>query len=351
MKNPGALLLAAAMTAAFLLCPAESAQGVRDGLALASGQALPALFPFFVASGLLTRTGAADALARLLARPLALLYGLPPAAAPAVALGLVGGYPVGAATVADLLKAGAINRGDAARTVSFCNCASPAFCVGLGGLALFGSVRIGWMLYLFHALAALLAGLFTARERAAKPAPMHRKAAQSESFASSLCGATQGAAQTALTVTAFIVLFSILLRLLEPVFGTMPGGAALSGLLELTCGLDRLRESTLPPALLLPTVSLLLGFGGLSVHCQARALLAPYSLDLRRFTLGKVLHGLFAAGLTLAWCLLSPPSLPAMAPLAPSDTPAPIPALIAAWALLFIGLFPIWGGKKSDDAL
>ncbi|MDY3617523.1 nucleoside recognition domain-containing protein [Agathobaculum sp.] len=351
MKNPGALLLAAAMTAAFLLCPAESAQGVRDGLALAAGQALPALFPFFVASGLLTRTGAADMIARLLARPLALLYGLPPAAAPAVALGLVGGYPVGAATVADLLKTGAISRDDAARTVSFCNCASPAFCVGLCGLALFGSARAGWMLYFFHALAALLAGLFVARGRTDRSGALRPAAKPSEGFAAALCGATQSAAQTALTVTAFIVLFSILLRLLHPILETVPGGAAFSGLLELTCGLDHLRGSALPSAVLLPIVSLLLGFGGLSVHCQARALLAPYSLDMRRFTLGKALHGLFAAGMTLAWCLLSPSSVPAMVSLVPSDPPAPIPALIAAWALLFIGLFPNWGGKKSDDAL
>ena len=51
------LFLSLVLFAAFLLCPAACADGVRDGLTLAARAALPALFPFFVAGGLLVRTG------------------------------------------------------------------------------------------------------------------------------------------------------------------------------------------------------------------------------------------------------------------------------------------------------
>ena len=40
------LFLSLALFAAFLLCPAACADGVREGLSLAAVQALPALFPF-----------------------------------------------------------------------------------------------------------------------------------------------------------------------------------------------------------------------------------------------------------------------------------------------------------------
>ena len=49
------LFLSLALFAAFLLCPTACADGVREGLSLAAVQALPALFPFFVVSGLLVR--------------------------------------------------------------------------------------------------------------------------------------------------------------------------------------------------------------------------------------------------------------------------------------------------------
>ena len=74
------LFLSLALFAAFLLCPTACADGVREGLSLAAVQALPALFPFFVVSGLLVRCDTAR-LSPLLAKPLARLYGLPPEAA------------------------------------------------------------------------------------------------------------------------------------------------------------------------------------------------------------------------------------------------------------------------------
>lgn len=140
------LFLSLALFAAFLLCPTACADGVREGLSLAAVQALPALFPFFVVSGLLVRCDTAR-LSPLLAKPLARLYGLPPEAAPALVLGLIGGYPVGAATACALLDEGVLSREAAERVNRFCNCASPGFCIGLVGLGVFGSAQAGAMLY------------------------------------------------------------------------------------------------------------------------------------------------------------------------------------------------------------
>lgn len=57
-----------------LLFPGPCAEGVRRGLALAAGSALPALFPFFVAGELLTASHADRALSRLLAPLLRRIY-------------------------------------------------------------------------------------------------------------------------------------------------------------------------------------------------------------------------------------------------------------------------------------
>ena len=89
-----------------LLFPGPCAEGVRRGLALAAGSALPALFPFFVAGELLTVSHADRALSRLLAPLLRRIYALPQAGAAPVVLGLTGGYPVGAAVCASLLREG-----------------------------------------------------------------------------------------------------------------------------------------------------------------------------------------------------------------------------------------------------
>lgn len=339
------LFLSLALFAAFLLCPAACAEGVRDGLSLAAGRALPALVPCFLASGLLVRTGFAETFGRLLARPLARLYRLPPAAASAVLLGLTGGYPVGAATAAELLEQGALRREEAARVNLFCNCASPGFCIGLVGLGVFGSARTGAVLYGIHALSALLAGLLTARDGSPQRLPpngMLPVRAPREGFAAAFCTAVQQAAATSLTVTAFLTVFSILLRLLAPI----PYGQALAGVIELTNGLDWLTALPLSRGALVTLSSFLLGFGGLAVHFQVRALAAPQDLPMAGFTAAKLLHGAIAALLTALVFRLSPAALAVFAPAGPSARgwPAAAAALSA-----FVLLFAIWGGKRAKN--
>ena len=343
------LFLSLALFAAFLLCPAACAEGVHDGLSLAAGRALPALVPFFLASGLLVRTGFAETFGRLLARPLARLYRLPPAAASAVLLGLTGGYPVGAATAAALLEQGALSREEAARVNLFCNCASPGFCIGLVGLGVFGSARTGAVLYGIHALSALLAGLLTARGGSPQPLPQTAAPpvrAPREGFAAAFCTAVQQAAATSLTVTAFLTVFSILLRLLAPVLAPIPYGQALAGVIELTNGLNRLTALPLSRGGLVTLASFLLGFGGLAVHFQVRALAAPQDLPMAGFTAAKLLHGAIAALLTALVFRLSPAALAVFAPAAPSARgwPAAAAALSA-----FVLLFAIWGGKRAKN--
>ena len=343
------LFLSLALFAAFLLCPAACAEGVHDGLSLAAGRALPALVPFFLASGLLVRTDFAETFGRLLARPLARLYRLPPAAASAVLLGLTGGYPVGAATAAALLEQGALRREEAARVNLFCNCASPGFCIGLVGLGVFGSARTGAVLYGIHALSALLAGLLTARDGSPQRLPpngMLPVCAPREGFAAAFCAAVQQAAATSLTVTAFLTVFSILLQLLAPVLAPIPYGQALAGVIELTNGLDWLTALPLSRGGLVTLASFLLGFGGLAVHFQVRALAAPQDLLMAGFTAAKLLHGAIAALLTALVFRLSPAALAVFAPAAPSARgwPAAAAALSA-----FVLLFAIWGGKRAKN--
>ncbi|MGO5029297.1 hypothetical protein [Candidatus Agathobaculum pullicola] len=345
------LFLSLALFAAFLLFPAACANGVRDGLSLAAGQALPALFPFFLASGLLVRSGLAQALTRPAARPLAWLYRLPPSAAPAVILGLTGGYPVGTATTADLLRQGALSRDTAARVNAFCNCASPGFCIGLAGLGIFGSAQTGAMLYGIHILTALLTGLLVARP--AQPTvedtvPYTPDTMPRQSFSAIFCAAVQQAAATALTVTAFLTVFCVLLRLVQPVLSHVPYGTAFSGILELTSGLDVLRALPLPDSVKLTLASFLLGFGGLAVQFQARALADPVGLPMRGFAACKLLHGAMAAALTALLTRLSPTALPAFAPV---DKALQQRHYSAFFLILLLMLFTIWSGKKAKNKI
>ncbi len=345
------LLVSLALFLAFLICPAACAEGVRKGLSLAAADALPALFPFFVASALLVRSGLADRLAIIAARPLSVMYGLPPAAAPAVILGLTGGYPVGAATAAELANQGTLTPRDAARVNLFCNCASPGFCIGLVGLGVFGNARTGAVLYAIHISAALLTGLFIARSRQTLPALRTASQSSDMDFPSAFCGAVQQSAGTAITVTAFLTVFSILLELLRPLLDVLPFGYAFTGLLELTNGLSVLPSLTLPTGTKLTLTSFLMGFGGLAVHFQVRAITSPSGLPTGHFTTAKLLHGAIAATLTAMLFRMSPEALEAFAPIS-QNTPVLVHfGGMATVVIILLSSFAIWAGKRAGNRL
>ena len=93
-------------------------------------------------------------------------------------------------------------------------------------------------------------------------------------------------------------MFSILLRLLSPVFALLPYGNVLDGMIELTNGLDELAVLPLPRRARLTLASFLLGFGGLAVQFQVRALAEAHDLPVRGLFAAKLLHGTLAAVLT-----------------------------------------------------
>ncbi len=110
-------------------------------------------------AGMLVRLGFGQWLAPYMAGLTAPLFRLPGCAGSALLLGLVGGYPIGARTAAELYVSGALTRQEAERLLTFCNNSNPVFLVSVLGSGVFGSVRTGLWLWLIHVCSALLAGL------------------------------------------------------------------------------------------------------------------------------------------------------------------------------------------------
>ena len=270
------------------------AAGVRASsgaaLALCARSVIPALFPFLVVSSALVSLGFGALTAPYLAGLMEPLFRVPGAASAALILGLVGGYPVGAKTAADLYRTGLATREEAERLLSFCNNSNPVFLISVLGVGVFGSVRTGVWLWLIHVLSALLTGLVfrgsgksPARQTLSRP-----PAFQAVGLAPALVGAVRSSLTGMLSVCAFVVFFYVLVRPLADLGG--PIGTVLVGLMELF---------SLTPLLTPDTFGFLLaagasGWGGLCVLCQTLAVLEDSGLHTRNCILGKAVQGLIS---------------------------------------------------------
>ena len=230
-------------------------------LTLCAGTVIPALFPFMVVTGLLVRLGFGQWLAPDMAGLMASLFRLPGCAGSALLLGLVGGYPSGAKTAADLYREKLVSREEAERLLAFCNNSNPVFLISVLGVGVFGSVRAGVWLRLIHVLSALLTGLvFRGSGKSASRQELTRRPPfRAVSFAEAFTGAVRSSLAGILSVCAFVVFFYVLAQPLTAMGGRL--GAVLVAALELF---------SLTPLLTADAFGFLLaaaaaGWGGISV--------------------------------------------------------------------------------------
>ena len=322
----GALLCA---VLALVRWPSEGVAAAKDGLTLCANVIIPSLFPFFVLSALVVELGMSRYLGRLLERLMVPLFRVGGACSSALALGFVGGYPVGARTAIALYQNGQCSKTEAERLLAFCNNSGPAFILGVVGAGVFSSSRAGLLLYLTHIAASLIVGVIF---RFYKPdeGPGTGAAAprfQAVSFPSAFTRSVTGAMTSTLNICAFVLFFTVAIRMLF-LSGLMdraadlvtalltPAGMSrswaqrlLTGLLEVSSGVTALSGEG-SDAGRLSMAAFMLGWAGLSVHCQVLAFLGDCGLSMRTYFVGKLLHGGISAGLTALLLRLFPLAAP-----------------------------------------
>lgn len=305
----GSALLSAAFLLLITADPKAAATAVKDGFVLCTELILPSLLPFFFAAGIINFLGIPELMAKVFGKTLKRLFGLSPYAATPLIIGFLGGYPIGAATLAELCRDGYITPEEAEKLLPICNNTGPAFIIGAVGAGIFGSVRLGVLLYGVHILAALsLAFLFRTKNSSPPPEvlPIH---VEEHNPASALVNSVRSAVEKSLNICAFVLFFCVLAAVLEEL-GLVSSAALLlnrmtsleigfcrsliSGIMELGGGIASM--STLQPtALNYALASFILGFGSLSVHCQTLSVVSDAKIKCARHFTGRILHGLISA--------------------------------------------------------
>lgn len=314
------MLLPAALSVFVLVIRSSPAagDGARWGLRLFCELLLPSLLPCFALSGFLTRMG----LPEVLEKPCGKIMGFfsqSGAVAAALLNGLLGGYPLGAATLAQLYESGRITKEDAESALSFCDNTGPAFALAALGSGALGSEALGLLLYGVQIFTALLIGLlFRCRNRKKPDTSPAKSQTELPGFAAALTDSVKSSMSSMLNVGAFVIFFAALLFVAdqEGLFTLLslpllrwtrlePGAcrSLLWSFFELSGTVGLLKELPLSPVSL-SIASFALSWGGLCVHLQSTALTAAVGLRNRKRLCGKLLQGILAAVIAYALGLM-----------------------------------------------
>lgn len=273
--------------------------GAVAGVELCIRTVIPSLFPFLLLSvmvtgSLLTITGPG-------LRPIGRLCRIPAGAEGLLAVGLLGGYPVGAQCVTQAFREGRISRETAWRMLGFCSNAGPAFLFGMISGA-FTTPYTVWFLWGIHILSAILTGILL-------PGGDRKSILRQSSSPLSPAAALEQSLKTMGSICGWVIIFRVLLAFLQRwVLWLLPTDSVIfiSGILELTNGCCALPQLSSEPMRFV-VASLFLAFGGLCVWLQTVSVTG--SLGTGFYFPGKLLQA--AISLTLA-CVAVPILYPGM---------------------------------------
>lgn len=295
-QNLRTALSAAAAMLVLILDGRTALSGASDGISICLNTLIPSLFPFFLLSILLTGSLSGQEIPILY--PVAKLCRIPKGAESLLAIGLVGGYPVGAQNVALLHRAGQLSDDQASRMIAFCNNAGPSFIFGILG-CMFSSPVIPWVLWAIHIGSALLVGMMLPGERSSTSvSSFPRKICLTDALAKSL--------RTMGLVCGWVVLMRMTIAFLQRWFLWMlplSMQIAAGGILELANGCIQL-DCISCEGLRFILASAFLALGGICVMLQTASVASGISMSL--YFPGKLLQGVISVLLSCAVQYLFP---------------------------------------------
>jgi len=346
MKKSLLPVLAVLFIAALIIYPDTAVSSASKGIKLWLEVVFPSLFPFFVASQLLSKSGILSLFGIILEPVMRPVFNVPGCGSFALAMGIVSGYPVGASITSDLRKQDMITRIEAERLLTFTNNSGPLFIMGAVAVGMFNQPSLGYLLYICHIAACLSVGFIfrfykknnsirhKAKSQMANKIKIElKKLRNADMNPWTLFGdCIKNSVMLILTIGGFIIFFSVLInimikcgltgtvsRMVPDFIGTgVPGPKVVEGVLcgifEITTGANLLSSSSSGLILKLCCASLIIGWAGFSVHTQVISIVSSTDISIKPYLAGKALQGIIACLYTCIGYFLFSSRFPTEAP-------------------------------------
>lgn len=261
------------------------------GIVLCGKIIIPTLYPFtfcvlfIINSGMLNKLKFADKITHK-------IFGMPFSLFTVFILSLIGGYPLGA----KLISSTGINKSTAKTMLMFCVNAGPAFIITAVGVGVFGSARIGVLLFICHIIPSFVLALLSKKKLQFSKVNLKKPLNITDNFVIS----ASSAAEALITICSFVILYSIICAYIN----TLPFLKQAGVLLEVTNGINMTQN--------ILVIAFLLGFGGICIWCQIMAICRSFKPNILKFALYRIFHGLLSAVLTYFALKILKIALPAL---------------------------------------
>lgn len=325
-------LSALLLTMAMVLYPKEAFEASVAGLQVWWNIVFPALLPFFIFAQILIGLGVVHMMGVFLEPVMRPLFNVPGTGAFVMAMGLASGFPIGAILTTELRLRKLCNRVEAERLLCFTNTADPLFMFGAVAVGMLGYPQAGFTIAIAHYLSSITLGIImrfyrckeiSSREKIGREpgamivralhALVEARERDARPLGQLMGDAIRNSVNTLLLIGGFIILFSVIIRVLD-VIGLVDllsrviaiplqligmskelAPALLSGFFEIDLGCQDtalLENVTLKEKII--ASSMIIAWSGLSVHAQVASIIAQTDLRIAPYIAARAFHAVLA---------------------------------------------------------
>lgn len=275
-------------------------QSVSYAAKLCLSNVIPALFPFFILSEIFIMSIDKNSFPKAVYALYRKLFKISAATLPVFIAGIVSGYPVGASATYDLYSKGEITKADAERLICFTNNSGPLFVISAVGAGIFGSVTCGIVLYVIHIIASILTGIVvSAKCKTSKYTDNDNKSCKIP-----VTTIIENSFMKCIKISGFVMLFAIINSAISQPLSQYPLlSAGVCCITEITNGISS-SVQLLPLSYSMPLASFALGWSGLSVLMQVKAV-SHGKLSTAKYAVCKLFNGAISAVMCYTYVKIS----------------------------------------------
>jgi len=331
LKNSLLIIIVFFLVSCIVVYPQHVFDSAKDGVDTWFNIVFPALLPFFIGAELLIKLGVIRFIGILLEPLLRPIFKVSGEGSFVFAMSITSGYPMGIKLATELRNQGIFSKIEAQRVLSFCSTSGPLFMIGAVAIGMFQNIQLGIIIVVSHYLGAISTGIIfrfykvqsTVMPKFKKINNNIIKSAVKElleiikkndaPFGNILGTAVKKSIETLSVIGGFIILFSVIIRLLTVLgfisfisnsfllLGVNPFNkeitqAFISGIFEITIGCKMLSEvqyiSFAHQAML---CSFLISWSGFSIHAQAASFISNTDLSFGVYLISKTIHAILSS--------------------------------------------------------
>ena len=256
---------------------------------------LPSIFPFFIISDILIEYHITNYIPNKIKKIFSYLFNTNYETITIFFLSTISGFPNNARLIKTIYQNKKITYKEANQALIFTHFSNPLFIISTVGISFLHSKKYAYIILISHILGNIILALITRKKYNYNKYQHKENEYKNQNFSKILIKSIKSSLDTSLLILGTITTFLIISELLLNIININPyPKAILKGILEITMGIKSLSLLNIKDIYKVVITTMLISFGGISVHLQVLSQITEIKLSYNIFLISRIFHSIIS---------------------------------------------------------